>query len=85
MYAGHRFDQKTAIATSLMALSLPQIIQAATHRAGGQMKMPVAMGLIGGACLGAPVGSYFASSLPDRELRVLFGLFLFFTGVRAWR
>lgn len=85
LFAGHVFDQKTAIATSLMALAVPQVIQAATHVQMGRVRMRVAAGLVGGAMLGSPIGSYIASTLPDRELRALFALFLLFTGVRSLR
>jgi uncharacterized membrane protein YfcA len=85
LYAGHRFEQKTAIATSLLALTLPNAVQSLSHWRMRSMRVPVAIGLACGAVVGGPLGAVVAHRIPDSYLRVGFGAFLFATGVRAWR
>jgi hypothetical protein len=80
---GLRFDQKRAVGTSLGALLLPVALPAVlAYQADGVLDIPVAVfvaiGLLGGAIIGATI----ALKLPSATVKRLYGLFLIFVGVR---
>jgi uncharacterized membrane protein YfcA len=78
-----RFDQKTAVGTSLAALLLPVALGGVyAYYVAGELDIGVAalvaVGLVGGAFVGAKV----ALGLPSLTVRRLYGLFLFAAAVR---
>lgn len=81
----HKWSQKAAVATSLCALSLPNLVQSGVHYRLRTMNRPIAAGLVLGSVLGAPLGLVVANRTDDTALRCLFGLFLVVTGARALR
>jgi uncharacterized membrane protein YfcA len=77
------FDQKLAVGTSLGALLLPVGAGAVySYYQAGMLDLPaalfVASGLVGGAFLGAKI----ALSLPEKTVKRLYGIFLFFVALR---
>jgi len=77
------FDQKLATGTSLGALLLPSGLPGVIrYYQAGQLEVlaavPVALGLLVGALFGAR----FALGLSSKTVRRLFGIFLFFIGLR---
>jgi uncharacterized protein len=78
-----RFDQKTAVGTSLAVLLLPVSLGGVyTYYIAGELDIGVAalvaLGLVGGAFVGARV----ALGLPSTTIRKLYGLFLFAVALR---
>lgn len=71
------------LGTSLAAMLLPSVVGAAAHYRLGhiapRLAAPVALGTLAGSFVGAEV----ATMLPERELKIFFGVFLGALGLRT--
>ena len=79
------FSQHTVVGTSLLAMLLPSAVGALSHARLGNVVgfavLPVCVGTAGGAWLGSKAGL----SLPEQELKWVFGVFMAVLGFRQLR
>lgn len=77
------FDQKVAVGTSLGALLLPVSIGAVVaYYEAGKLEIPVAAGIALGLVIGAALGAKIALGLSSATIKRVYGVFLFFVGLR---
>jgi uncharacterized protein len=74
-------SQHQAHATSLAAVVPIASAGAATFAWGGSLELAPALALAAGAVIGAPLGARVMSSLPERSLKVVFGVLMVVMGV----
>jgi uncharacterized membrane protein YfcA len=81
-----RMDQHLAQGTSLL-LQLPPIGIGALYLywRNGNVDLRAGLVCVAGFLLGGYFGSRVALSVPERNLRMLFGLFLIFAATMLWR
>ena len=75
-----KFSMKEAAGTSLLAISIIAIPGIITHALLGQIEWIYGLALVVGTIPGAQIGAWLAAKLPDRPLRVAFGILLLITG-----
>lgn len=69
-------DQRTAHAISLGAIIPIGAAGVLTYGVAGAVRLPEALALLGGALIGAWVGSGWLARIRERPLKAAFGLFL---------
>ena len=74
------WEMKQAAGTSLLSITLIAIPGIITHAFLGQIEWLYGLALIVGTIPGAQVGAWVATKIPDRTLRVCFGILLCITG-----
>ncbi len=77
------FTQKTAQGTTL-ALLVPPIgfFAAYAYYKAGQVNIKAAALIITGFLIGSFIGAHYATSLPDKKLTQLFGVFVILAGIK---
>ena len=78
-------SQHLAQGTSLLVIIPTAISGSITHFRMGNIRMETAAWLSAGGVLGAVGGAFLALASPDALLRLLFGCYLAFTGIRMLR
>lgn len=77
------FDQKMAVGTSLGALLLPvSLFAVLEYQQAGQLDIAAALGVAAGLVVGALGGAKIALGLSSTTVKRLYGVFLFFVGMR---
>eukprot|EP00755_Sulcionema_specki_P018886 Sspe_Gene.68020::Locus_40129_Transcript_1_1_Confidence_1.000_Length_1057::g.68020::m.68020/K07090/K07090; uncharacterized protein len=79
------FSHHTALGTSLAAMILPSLSGTLTHMRHGNVVSNVALPLALGTALGASVGANIVSKIDEEPLRIVFGVFMMWLGVRTIR
>ena len=74
-----------ALGTSLAAIIMTSISSTLAHHRRGAVRWVVVAKLAPAVAAGALAGGVVAHHIPDRALRILFGVFLFWVAVRLWR
>jgi len=74
------FKMKEAAGTSLIAIGIIAIPGIVTHAFLGQIEWLYGIALIIGAVPGAQVGAWLVNKLPDRPMRIAFGILLVIIG-----
>jgi uncharacterized membrane protein YfcA len=75
-------SQHVAQGTSLLVIIPTAITGSITHFRMGNIQLPTVAWLSVGGIVGAVAGAFLALASPDETLRLLFGCYLAFTGVR---
>jgi uncharacterized membrane protein YfcA len=72
---------RDAIGTSLAVIAMSSITGATTHLIQGNVDPSIALAAGGGAVLGAVLGAPLTGKLPDRPLRIGFGVLVFMAAI----
>jgi uncharacterized membrane protein YfcA len=75
-------SQHVAQGTSLLVIIPTAITGSITHFRMGNIQLPTAAWLAAGGVVGAVAGAFLALASPEETLRLLFGCYLAFTGLR---
>jgi uncharacterized protein len=73
---------KTAIATSLATTLFTSISSVRAHHQHGGVQWPIVKQLVPGIAVGAFLGAQLASKFSNNALALLFGAFLFYSGIQ---
>ena len=77
-----RMSQHKAHATSLVIVIFAALSAGTQYLARDEVKWELVAALTVGAVIGAQIGTRTMHSLPERQLRLIFAVFLLFVGVR---
>lgn len=79
------FSQHEAHATSLAAICPIAIVGATTFALADEVEYGLAVALAAGSLIGAPVGARVMAGLPERWLKIVFGVVMIVAGaVLLW-
>lgn len=74
-----------ALGTSMAAIVMTSTSSTLAHHRRGGVRWPIVARFAPAVAVGALVGGTVAHRIPDRALRVVFGVFLLWVAVRLWR
>lgn len=77
-----KMRQHRAHATSLVIVIFAALSAVIAYVARGDVDFGLALALAAGAIVGAQIGARTMHSMPERQLRLVFAVFLLFVGVR---
>ncbi|MEO1575442.1 MAG: sulfite exporter TauE/SafE family protein [Pseudomonadota bacterium] len=74
-----------ALGTSMAAIVMTSTSSTLAHHRRGAVRWPVVLRFAPAVAVGALAGGAVAHQIPDRALRIVFGVFLLWVAVRLWR
>lgn len=82
MYLTMNFPMHITVATSMFIMIFTSVFGTTTHLSLGNVLFNYAILLSVGVVFGAQLGAYFSKRIPEKNLRRIFGVVIFFVGIR---